>query len=85
MTEPNLDELAELAYAAHDPQFQRLSGEDVEYLKIDALIEIEEAIDTARKTIIDYRENFGSRRLNEVDRLLSEAEDKVGEMLERGI
>lgn len=69
----------------HDPQFEK---EPEQYERAeqfaDALFELAEEIDTARGIISKTREELCTRRLNEVDRLLSEAEDKVAEMLERG-
>jgi len=69
----------------NDPQFEK---EPEQYERAeqfaDALFDIADQIDTARGIIGKTREELNTRRLNEVDRLLSEAEDKVDEMLERG-
>jgi Txe/YoeB family toxin of Txe-Axe toxin-antitoxin module len=69
----------------NDPQFEK-EPEQYERAEqfINALYDLADEIDTARETIRKTREELNTRRLNEVDRLLSEAEDKVVEMLERG-
>lgn len=89
MSEPNIDELREQASAEIDPQFQpdpesleKAAERAEEYVAY--LYDILDSIYEAERLIQNAKETLQTRRLNETARILSEAEDKVDELLERG-
>lgn len=89
MSEPNIDELREQASAEIDPQFQpdpesleKAAERAEEYVAY--LYDILDSIYEAERLIQKAKETLQTRRLNETARILSEAEDKVDELLERG-
>ena len=81
----NLDEMREQAHAERDPQNEtEPSPEECNEKIIECLYDVETALDGIRKQIAETRNAARTCKLNHIDRLLSEAEDKVEKMLERG-
>ena len=87
MSEPNIDELREQASAGIDPQFQTDPDEaaDRDEAFTAALYDILDIIYEARRQIQVAKDKIKTRKFNELDRRLGEAEDMADELLEKGL
>lgn len=88
MSEPNIDALAEQRYADSDPTMTIQKMRDFVELSENYITDLDDIlldIQHARELIRMAKDAYQTRRFNETDRLLSEAEDKIDELLERGL
>jgi len=85
MSEPNIDELREQRYADRDPQFAEEQEIDRDELFDSALYDILDNIYEARRQLQEAKNKIKTRKFNELDRRLGEAEDMADELLEKGL
>jgi hypothetical protein len=85
MSEPNIDELREQASAEFDPQFAEDPEIDRDELFDSALYDILDDIYEAREILKKAKGKIQTRKFNELDRRLGEAEDMADELLEKGL
>lgn len=78
MSAPNLDALAEQAYAAYDPQFADPEAEEKENQR-EALDEIIDTLETALLEFKAVKQNFTTRKYNRFISALEEIADEVRE------
>lgn len=81
MSAPNLDALAEQAYAAYDPQFADPNEEERE----DQRAALEEVIELIEKTVAELKalkKNFTTRKYNRIINALEEIGEEVREAKE---
>lgn len=81
----NLEEIKEQRYADRDPQFAEEKEIDRDELFDSALYDILDDIYEAREILKKAKGKIKTRKFNELDRLLGEAEDKADELLEKGL
>lgn len=81
----NLDEIKEQRYADRDPQFAEEQEIDRDELFDSALYDILDDIYEAREILKKAKGKIKTRKFNELDRRLGEAEDMADELLEKGL
>ena len=83
----NLDEIKEQRDADRSPEFEPEPDEaaDRDEAFTAALYDILDSIYEARRLISKAKDEIKTRKFNELDRLLGEAEDKADELLEKGL
>jgi hypothetical protein len=88
MTEQNLDELRELNYAQHDPQFEPDPDEYIpekEERYIDALCDLRIMIEDCQTQISHIKDTFRTRKVKGIETILEKMIEDIDKLISKGL